>query len=71
MLARIGRLIECNRRFAFDQENIEIFSQENRHRFAHGSDDPAFDVGYRIDDVKAPVLEDRVGVQNEESRFHN
>ena len=71
MLAGVGRLVEGHRRFPLDQENIEVLGQKNCHRFPHGSDDPAFHIVHRIDNIESTVLEDRIGVQNEESGFHD
>lgn len=70
MLAGVGRLVERHRGFAFDEKDVEVFSQENCHRFPHRSDDPAFYIAYCIDDTESPILENGIGVQNEESGFH-
>jgi hypothetical protein len=70
VLTGVGRLVERHRGFAFDEKDIEILSQENRYRLPHGSDDPAFHIGHRIDNAEGPVLKDGIGVQNEESGFH-
>jgi len=44
MLTSVGRLLQRNRRFAFHDKSIKIFSQQDRNGLRQGSNNTDFDV---------------------------
>ena len=70
MLASVGRLLHCDRVFAFHHEAIEIFRQKHRDGLRHGSDDSNLDVVDFVQNGQSPVLKDRIGIQYEKPGFH-
>ena len=70
MLASIGRLLDRDRRFAFHHEEVEIFAHQNVNRFRQGADDSGFDFAHGVEHRQRPVLEDGIGVEDEQSCFH-
>ena len=71
MLASAGSLLKCNCAFAFDHEDIEILRQQDKDCLGHRANDAGLHIVHHIEDAEGAILEDRVGIQDKQARFHD
>ncbi len=62
MLSRIDRLIDPKRCFLFDDEGIEILSQQHLDCFRKRPDNPGFHVFEGVENGQCPILKDWVRI---------
>ena len=70
MLTRSNCLLDGWGWFAFHHEEVEVFSQEDVDGLVQVANDPVFEVGQAVQNPQRCVLENRIAIQNEQSRFH-
>ena len=71
MLARVRRLLDRDRRFAFDDEEIEAFPHQGVDRFGKRAHDAALDRLHGVKHRQRRILKNGIGVEDQETCLHN
>ena len=71
MLPQICRLLNSKRGIALDDQAVKIFLEQRLHRFGQVPHNMRLQILDLVENGERPVLEDRVGVDGQDSSFHN
>ena len=71
MLASTCSLLKRDCAFAFHHEDVKILREQHEDGFRHRANDARFHIVHHIEDTEGAILEDRVGIQDKQARFHD